>query len=149
MNLYFINKKYHWHYPLYAIMWHWPFKNNFQIFQGCCIVIWSFHTELSEIAIVTLNISREYSKEPQTTLYLVWWVSYDGEYKWISDHLALKDKLSVKKKKKKKTVSVDRAFDNIEVKRFHVLSILNEQFGTINPKYLSFRLAFSMVPSQI
>lgn len=73
-------------------------------------------------------------------------MSYDGEYKRINDHLALKDKLSVKKKKK---VSVDRAFDNIKVKRFHVLSILNEQFGTINPKYLSFRLAFFMVLSQI
>lgn len=75
-------------------------------------------------------------------------MSYDGEYKQRSDYLALKDKLSVNLKKNQ-SVSVDRAFDNIKVKRFHVLSILNEQFGTINPKCLSFRLAFSMVLSQI
>lgn len=129
-------------------MWHCPFRNNLQIFQCCCIVIWSFQIELSEIAIVTLDISRQYSKEPQTTIHLVLRVSYDGEYKQRSDCLALKDKLSINKKKKQ-SVSVDRAFDNIKVKKFHVLSILNEQFGTINPKCFSFRLAFSTVPSRI
>ena len=99
VNAYFINEKSHWRYPLQGIMWQWHFKNNLQIHQGCCIVSWSFHTELAEIAIATLDTGRKHSKQPQTALYPVWWLSDDVECKQLRrDYLALKDKLSVHKK---------------------------------------------------